>query len=375
MKRTFSFRGPLVIGSGLAFIAVNYGLLRLAYGLFLPDVQAELGFDDAVAGLISSGGSLGYALAAVAALLFGDRRPRTVAVAAGAFALVGAAGMAASPSTAPFAVFAIIGSSAAGLASPALVGIVRGVVSAERTDSAQSVVNSGTGVGVVAAGLLALVTPGWREAWVVAAVVTVVVLALLLTGARGTTALAGTVHLDIPWLRSLVVPGVAAVAMGAGTAVVWTYGRSHLVSAGLSETASIVAWICLGVGGAVAALTAGVLGRRTPRGAWALTVVVAGAGSAALGLAASLPVVPLIACAVFGWSYTAATGALIAWAGRLDASRSAAGTAVLFVALVLGQSLGSAVAGGVTALVGIPAVFVGAGVLTAAAAVVSIRRR
>ncbi len=59
MKRTFSFglcREPSVIVAGTAFIAATYGLVRLAYGLFLPDIQADLALDSARAGGISPRG-------------------------------------------------------------------------------------------------------------------------------------------------------------------------------------------------------------------------------------------------------------------------------------------------------------------------------
>lgn len=55
MKRTFS-NGTGLVAAGTALIAVTYGLVRLAYGLYLPETQADLGFDAGVAGLISSGG-------------------------------------------------------------------------------------------------------------------------------------------------------------------------------------------------------------------------------------------------------------------------------------------------------------------------------
>ena len=41
MKRSFSFEGRTtgLVALGAALIAATYGLVRLAYGLFLPDVQ------------------------------------------------------------------------------------------------------------------------------------------------------------------------------------------------------------------------------------------------------------------------------------------------------------------------------------------------
>lgn len=61
MKRSFSFFGgreSLVIAFGTSFIAAMYGLVRLAYGLFLPDIQTDLHLGAAGAGYIFSASSL-----------------------------------------------------------------------------------------------------------------------------------------------------------------------------------------------------------------------------------------------------------------------------------------------------------------------------
>ncbi|KTW02133.1 hypothetical protein, partial [Sphingomonas sanguinis] len=149
-------------------------------------------------------------------------------------------------------------------------------------------------------------------------------------------------------------------------AVVWTYGRSALVSAGVPSALTVVAWIVLGVGGASVAVTArwtsGVPAART----WSLTTTLAAVAVLALGLLPHLVVAALMACAVFGWAYTAATGALIAWTTETDQQHAAAGTALLFVVLVAGQALGAAAAGALVEPAGTEATF------TIAAAVVAI---
>ncbi|MGQ3160509.1 MAG: hypothetical protein ACT6SA_15490 [Aeromicrobium sp.] len=66
MKRTFSL-SVLLVPSGLGLVAATYGLVRLASGLYLPDVQADLGLGVATAGLVSSGASVVYCLGALAA--------------------------------------------------------------------------------------------------------------------------------------------------------------------------------------------------------------------------------------------------------------------------------------------------------------------
>jgi predicted MFS family arabinose efflux permease len=388
VKRSFSFfaRPAALVGSGTALIAATYGLVRLAYGLFLPDVQRSLSLGDGSAGLIASGSSLVYCVGALVGFLLAPTQPRTTVVLATASAGLGVAGMAASSTPVVFGVTAVAASAGAGLASPALVRLVQRDLPAARADRAQAVVNSGTGPGLVVAGVLALVLlPDWRTAWTAAAVVTVLAGAAVLV-ADGHAHPRHDVREEHPqpaglppvsWFvahRRLVV---VALLLGTGSAAVWTYGRSLLVDAGAPASLSVLAWTALGVGGAAVALTARVLARLRARTAWTVTSATVAVATLGLGLAPTAPPSALVAlalvmCVLFGWGYTAATGALIAWTTEVDARRAASGTSVLFVVLVLGQALGAAAAGSVVRALGTGPVFVVAAAVVAAGALLTI---
>ncbi|MCU1407456.1 MAG: hypothetical protein JWQ43_3759 [Glaciihabitans sp.] len=379
MKRSFLLSNPKVTGliiSGTGLIAATYGLVRLAYGLFLPDVQAALSFDAAAAGLISSGASLLYCIGAVIGFFSAERWSRLLVIVAGLSASVGAAGMATAHSTELFALFAIAGSAGAGLASPALVNIVRRNVPATALSRSQVIVNSGTGPGLIGAGILALVLlPDWRTAWLVVAVFTVGVTAATLALDRGSesggTPAGRPARSRLPamsWFtdhRKLIV---AAFFLGAGSSAVWNYGRTLLIDAGSTERTSIIAWVALGVGGTAAIITARVLSALEPRLAWIITTLAVGAATGVLALAAGSTAGSLVACAVFGWGYTAGTGALISWTTRVDAARAAAGTALLFVVLVLGQAAGASAIGMLITAAGfVPALLVATAITLLAA--------
>ncbi|WP_328858867.1 MFS transporter [Williamsia herbipolensis] len=365
--------------SGVAFIAATYGLVRLAYGLFLPDVQADIGMSSGVAGLVSSGSSLFYCVAAVAGLVLGGRGARGQVAVAAVSGVVGVWGMAAADGVAWFAVSAIVGSAGAGLASPALVTIVGRSVAPDRVSRAQSVVNAGTGPGVVGAGVLALVVlPEWRTAWWVVGAATAVIAVALLAADRGTGSAPTTVstRMDSAWLRAHAAPAVAAVLMGAGSSAMWTYGRGVLVDAGVvGERGSVGAWVLLGVGATTVIATSGAMSRLAPRSAWTVTCGVLVVSVAALGVGREQIVTALVACACFGWGFTAATSALIAWSARIDRAGAAQGTALLFVSLVLGQAVGSAALGGMVGTLGYAAAFVLAAGLCAAAVVPAVLRQ
>lgn len=358
-----------MLASGLGLIAATYGLVRLALGLFLPDVQRDLGFGADVAGAVSSGASLLYCCGAVAGFLFAARAARPLLVVAATVAGAGALGSAASPSTAVFAVSAVVASAGAGIASPALVQVVASRVREDRRDGAQAVVNSGTGPGLVVAGLLALLLlPDWRTAWAASGVATLAVGAVLVAATGRLPRTARTALPGRRWVAAHALPVIVALLFGAGTSAVWTYGRSVLVDAGLPTAVTVGAWIAIGVGGAAVALTARWLSGRTAPLQWVLTSGAAALAVLVVGIVPGSVPAALGACLVFGWGYTAATGALIAWTTRADPEHAAAGTSVLFVVLVAGQALGAALAGAVVGTVGTAGTFAAAAVVCAVAA-------
>ncbi|BBY48002.1 hypothetical protein MARA_14700 [Mycolicibacterium arabiense] len=364
---------------GTCFIAATYGLVRLAYGLFLPDVQRDLGLGAAGAGYVSSGSSLAYCAAALAGFRLGGRRPRALVVAATATACLGVFGMAAATSIPVFAGFAILSSAGAGFASPALVTIVARNVGPDRHDSAQTAVNAGTGPGLVAAGVLALIMlPQWRASWVLVGVVTAAIAVAVLAADRASTVDApATQRLSMGWARRHLTAITAAVLFGAGSSAVWTYGRSLLVEVGGgSQGDTVTAWILLGVGGTAVIATARLLAKSTPTGAWMLTCALVTCAVTALAIAPGRTFVVVTACLVFGWAFVAATSALIAWTTGIDPANAAAGTAMLFVALIFGQAAGAAALGYAISLAGYPTAFIAAAVLTASAvAVAALDRR
>lgn len=368
MKRTFSF-SPSELGlvlTGTALIAATYGLVRLAYGLILPDVQSSIDLDDATAGMISSGASVAYCLGAALGL-GADRHPRRLVVAASATAAGGSLAMALSPTVAAFTPATVVASTGAGLASPAMVALVARGVDVEHRATAQAVVNTGTGPGLVAVGLLALTLPHWRATMVVAAVLTALAgLAVLRASGRrrgathdaahdAGTDTAGRTHARRWWL-----PLTCAVMLGIASAATWTFGRVLMVAGGTSATSSTVAWIAIGVGGAVAALTAGAVDRLSAPAAWSLSLVGVGAATAGLTLTSGSAVAAVgavVTCALFGWSFVAATSALIAWGADVSPGRAGAATAAFFVALVVGQAIGSTVLGAAADVVGLAGAF------------------
>lgn len=379
MKRAFSFfSSPFVlVAAGTGLIAATYGLVRLAYGLLLVDVQNDLGLSVAAAGMVSGGASVVYCVGALIGLLAAGRHPRALVVAAGLSAAVGAIGMAAAQDAGLFAVFAIAGSAGAGLASPALVAVLQRNPGTQQP-RAQAIVNAGTGPGLVAAGILALVLlPDWRMAWTIAAVFTVAVAALVLALDRGASDASPSRALLPPasWFGTHAHLIAAAALMGFGSAAVWNFGRTFLVDAGATDVVSVAAWIAIGLGGTAVIVTASWVERLGPGTTWIVTVCTMAVATAALIIAPANAPLALAACAAFGWGYIAGSGVLIAWTARLDAPRAPAGTALLFVTLILGQAVGAAVIGGLIPGAGYTVAFLTAAAATLVAAAAPAVRR
>lgn len=358
----------------LLLIAATYGLVRLSFGLLLPDVQRDLGFGADFAGVISAGGSALYVVGAVVGF-FAARMPRALIATAAASAALGATTMALATNPVVFAVAAAVGSTGAGLASPGVVGVLRAHPATASRPAFQGIANSGTGPGLVAAGLLALLLlPEWRIVWAVAAVVAVVAGVGVLRASRSPAPSDRRAALPpAPWFLAHARPTAAALAFGAGSAAVWTFGRVALVDAGMDAVSSTLVWIALGVGGAAVAFTSPRMSAAGPGRTWVLTCALAAGATLALTATGGNFAVAIVASAVFGWAYTAATGALIGWTAQIDAGRSAAGTALLFIVLVAGQGIGAGVLGMLVDPWGYTIVFVVASVVLVGAAAGAVR--
>lgn len=375
MKRSFKpgrhAAGPFFTLSAVALVAATYGLARFGYGFFLPEFSASFPLTPTIGGLLSSGASVLYCVAAALGFRYAPRRPQLVTVLAGCTACLGSAGVAAATVLPVFVGSVLLAGMGAGFASPALVELVRRNIAEGRQDRLQSVVNSGTGFGVIAAGVLALALgSSWRLAWALIAAIALAAMIGVLAADTSRTLPFGTGQRDeepasrTPWsvVLPLGAPVLAAFVYGCGSAALWIHGRTFLEEqGGLTVGNSSGVWMALGAGSAAAVLTAPWLARQSLRMTWTTTV---GATAAATGTVALVPgsiALSFAAAALFGLAYTAATSVLIIWATQVTTS-SAAGTSILFTSLVLGQAAGAALTGMLIDAAGfVPAFVVAAG--------------
>jgi predicted MFS family arabinose efflux permease len=339
--------------AGLAMIAVCYGLARFAYGLFVPAFTAEFRLDAATAGAIASGSYAAYCVAIVVATVATARwGPRSVAIAAGLAAAAGTALIAGAPNAAVLAAGVVVGGSSTGLASPPLAAAVIRWVPAQRADRVQTVVNAGTGLGVIVSGPVALLlSTSWRLAWavfgVLAVLVTIWTAVAVPGGGRADLESAGSAtSRRRPGIARLLL---AAAALGAGSSAVWVFAREVVVTAGgVNPLTATVMWIVLGAAGMAAALTGDLVARVGLRRAWVVGTLLLAGATAAIALApGSLPVI-FPAAAAFGAVYIALTGVLLVWGTRLYPDLPAFGVGAPFLLVALGQAVAAPVVGWLT---------------------------
>lgn len=371
--------------SSMGLIAATYGLARFGYGLFLPQFQEAFDLDGATAGLIQSGSFLSYCVAAVLAAP-GARWPRGLVIAAGASASLGSLAVAAAPSGTVLGIGVVVAGAGAGFATPGTVGLIARLIDERGRERAQTTVNAGTGVGLVIAGfLLAATAQNWRIAWVVIGVAAVLTMVATLISARHRMPASGvgsTTDSSLRPFHLFDVPGLGrimtmAALSGAGSAAVWTFGRTHLDAAGPGvfpgQSFSVIAWILLGAMSVIGALAAQLVQRWSLSRAWSVTNLALLLGTAGVGLAPAHPVIAYSAVSLFGAGYTAMTGVLIVWAMRLAPRASPVITVALFVALALGQAAGAMILGALHDVSSAPVLFLAALIMGALAIAVQPR--
>ncbi|RZT87819.1 putative MFS family arabinose efflux permease [Pseudonocardia sediminis] len=385
---------------GVALIAVCYGLARFAYGLFVPTFRAEFGLDAATAGAVASGSYVGYCVAIVVATVATARwGPRVVAVLAGACATAGTAMIAVAPGALVLACGVVLAGSSTGLASPPLAQAVAQAVRPGLQPRVQSVVNAGTGLGVLISGPVALILAGhWRWAWAAFAAAALAVTvwsrvtvpggvprtrpaasspataspAASFTAGPSTGTTAGGVRRWAPPGSARLV--LAAAVMGMGSAAVWTFGRDLVATAGASELTGTVMWIALGGAGLLGAFAGDLTDRIGHSVSWILLMLLLAVATTGLALAPGDPVVAVAAAAAFGAVYIALTGLLLLWGTRVHADRPVVGVGAAFLLLAAGQALGAPLLGVLADAVTTRGAFVGAALLLVLGAAVRPRR-
>jgi predicted MFS family arabinose efflux permease len=344
MRRSFYF----LVCAGAALIACCYGFARFTYGLFAPVFTETFGLTSTLAGVIGAGSYIGYCAAIVVSLVLTDRiGARPVAVSAGIVATVGMSIVALAPSNVVLAAGILIAGCSTGIASPPLAAAVAQFVPPAAEDRAQTVVNAGTGIGVVLSTPIALLLMGqWRLAWGVYAIVSAVVTIWVAREVPATSTQPRRARLEQPWRPGVLGLMAASFLMGIGSVAVWTFGRELVTTVGgLNATLSSLTWIVIGAAGIAGALAGDAVQRIGLRGAWVIATVTMASASLLLAAAPSAVAAVMVAAALFGGAYIALTGLLLLWSIRVYPDSPSVGVGLSFFTIAAGQAVGAPAVG------------------------------
>lgn len=337
-----------LVASGAALIACCYGFARFAYGLFTPVLTDEFGLSSTIVGVIAAGSYVGYCAAIIASATLTRRLgPRSVAVGAGVVATLGMTMVALAPSAWVLAVGVLIAGSSTGIASPPLAAAIAHRIRGAAGDRAQTIVNAGTGVGVLVSGPIAFALfDHWRFAWggyaVIAAAVTVWV-AFTVSNTSDSAVNPAPVR---RWRSGSATLVAASLITGIGSITVWSFGRDQISTAGSASVAvASIAWMVLGAAGIAGALGGDLARRIGLRRAWVGTTLAMSFATVVLALAPWNLVAIMFSVSVFGAAYIGLTGLLLVWSTRVYPDTPSLGVGLSFFMIALGQAIGAPIAG------------------------------
>ncbi|PAE89245.1 MFS transporter [Shouchella clausii] len=351
-----------IVLPSLAMIAVTYALARFSFGLFLPDIAASLDLSAANGGFIGALAFASYTLALFASYrlirYFGQYN---IMLAAGTSAIVGMLGIAFSPSFPYLAIAVFIAGLGSGLASPVLSQVAYAKLPSNQLDQANTWINSGTSIGLIITGpVVLLFSEHWRLSYLIFTVIGIIV---LIWAARSISSDQNKMNQATQisnWgsvLASAKYLLVSSFIIGASSSIYWTFSKSYLVSVSFTTAnESIVFWMVMGIAGILGGIAGGVIQKIGLTWSHRLALLIMLASLIILLLPSRIAI--YASASMFGSSYIFLTGLFIVLATRIFQSFPSLGVSLSFLALGIGQSIGSFFAGKTIELTSYPFAFI-----------------
>lgn len=329
--------------SGFMLIAVTYGLARFAWGMMMPQVAQQISFSPRASGMLAACSYLAYCLATPGAtLLLARWGVRSTAMLAALTAMLGLLLLAAASSAWLIAGGLFIAGLGAGLASPALASAVSRQLDASRQTAANTLINAGTGAGIIVSVPIFMLMPGgWRAAcccFAALALISLLLARYYLPAGRADPSGSPVGWRDRLHNRALQRVIIIAFLSGVASAAWWCFGpdvlRQH---SHLNESHASMLWLVSGAAGILGALTgplARCIGMRQVY--WLAQLAMA----VPLLLLAALThfsywLIP--AAALCGAGYVTLSGILLVAGAAATPQNAASGVAAAFLTLAIGQ--------------------------------------
>jgi predicted MFS family arabinose efflux permease len=354
-----------IIALGMSLVAISYGLGRYTFGLFVPEIRAELGIGTAVIGTVSSISHIGYIVATILCMrLIKGQSPRRLILFGGLCAASGLLMLALAANVWGLAVGVFVASMSAGLIWTAMPDAVRQLQPDDRHATVLAWTNAGTGFGVLLAAPIALLIVDWRIAYgvyVLLALFATLWCVLTMPHLRPDSD-THVERLRLTWFigpRSRPLLGIA-LAVGLIGGVYWTFAVDLINTAGITQPwVGRMVWFASGAAGVPALFVSRAI---HSVGLRRVIPVIVGVLGLAMGLLALFPTQVgfiLLSAACFGLSFVSMAGLLSIWSVRVFSERPSAGLGAALILIAVGQVIGPVLAGSLAEFIGLVPIFFG----------------
>lgn len=329
--------------SGFMLIAVTYGLARFAWGMMMPQVAQQISFSPRASGMLAACSYLAYCLATPGAtLLLARWSVRSTAMLAALTAMLGLLLLAAAGSAWLIAGGLFIAGLGAGLASPALASAVSRQIDASRQTAANTLINAGTGAGIiVSVPIFMLIPGGWRAAcccFAALALISLLLARYCLPAGRADPPGSPVGWRDRLHNRALLRVIIIAFLSGVASAAWWCFGpdvlRQH---SHLNEGQASMLWLVSGAAGILGALTGPLARCIGMRQVYWLAQLAMAVPLLLLAVLTHFSYWLVPAAALCGAGYVTLSGILLVAGAAATPQNAASGVAAAFLTLAIGQ--------------------------------------
>ncbi|WP_293207753.1 MFS transporter [Parvibaculum sp.] len=367
--------------AGFAATAITYGPARMGFGLFLPEFRSVFSISIQEAGMISSLGFFGFfAGLLVSQAMTAASGPRLPIVFGLAAATAGIGLVASAPSLPMLSLGILLAMSSAGFSWTPFSDAINHGVEERLRPTALSLVSTGTGLGITAAGTAALLMSiggvSWRLCWAIFAIGSALSLLgnwMALRGAAGRPGPRRALRWRVLFHRAAIPLFGIGFCFGITSTVYISFAADRIAQAGgvpgipVNVSGSLV-FICYGAFGLLGLVTGSAKVALGLPLLLRLLMLASALSSALIALVPTSWTGVVVSAGLQGINVMMMSAAMAFWSDRLFPDFPSRGFTAVLLAVATGSVLGPVAAGSVADAFGAVAMFLGTATLAAVAA-------